>query len=102
MPKGYWIALVDVADADAYKRYATENQVAFAKYGARFLARAGEREVVEGTARGRNVIIEFPSYEQALACYQSAEYKRAMEFRAGAATADIIVISGYEGPQPGA
>jgi uncharacterized protein (DUF1330 family) len=46
-------------------------------------------------------VIEFPSYEVALACYRSPEYQRALELRSSASTADIIVIEGYEGPQPG-
>ena len=101
MPKGYWIARVDVKDADAYRRYAEANANAFEKYGARFIIRAGRFETVEGEARGRNVVIEFPSFDDALACYRSPEYTEAMKHREGAAVADIIVIEGYEGPQPG-
>ena len=42
MPKGYWIAHVDVTDPEIYKKYLAANGVAFAKYGARFLVRAGQ------------------------------------------------------------
>ncbi len=101
MPRGYWIARVDISDPDAYKRYAEANAAAFAKYGARFIVRAGRFESVEGEARGRNVVIEFPSYEAALECYRSPEYTAAVAHREGAAVADIIVIEGYDGPQPG-
>ena len=102
MAKGYWIAHVDVTDPDAYKKYVEANAEAFAKYGARFIVRGGAFEVVEGTTRARNVVIEFRDYETALACYRSPEYQRALEFRKSASTGDIIVIEGYEGPQPGA
>jgi len=61
MAKGYWIARVDVADADAYKRYVAANAAPLAAYGARFLVRAGRFETPEGTSRTRNVVIEFPS-----------------------------------------
>lgn len=101
MPKGYWVARVDVADEEAYKKYIAANAEAFAKFGARFIVRAGRHEAVEGSARSRNVVIEFPSYEQALACYRSPEYERAMELRKGASTADLVIIEGYDGPQPG-
>lgn len=102
MPKGYWIARVDVTDPDAYRRYTDANGPAFAKFGARFLVRAGAFEAVEGTARSRNVVIEFPSYEQAVACWNSPEYVAARALRLDAGTADVVVIEGYEGPQPGA
>lgn len=101
MPKGYWIGRVDVTDPEAYQRYVAANGAAFARYGARFLVRGGRFEAVEGEARARNVVIEFPSYEAALACYHSPEYRAAMKHREGAGVADIIVIEGYDGPQPG-
>ena len=56
--------------------------------------------MVEGRARSRNVLREFPDYATALACYRSPEYTAAMKLRLSAATADIIVIEGYDGPQP--
>jgi uncharacterized protein (DUF1330 family) len=99
--KGYWIARVDVADPDAYARYIEANAEAFSKYGARFLVRGGDFEAVEGTSRSRNAVIEFPDYETAVACYRSPEYQRAMAIRTSASTADIVIIEGYDGPQPG-
>ena len=102
MPKGYWIARVDVSDPEAYKEYVAANAAAFAKYGARFLARGGRFEAKEGSSRARNVVIEFPSYEAALACYDSPEYAAALELRRGAAESDLLIIEGYDGPQPGA
>lgn len=101
MPKGYWIARVDVANPDAYKAYLTANAVPFAKFGARFLVRSGAFRIAEGEARGRNVVIEFPTYEAALACWDSPEYQAAKAERDGHAVADIIIIEGYEGSQPG-
>ncbi|MCB5174098.1 DUF1330 domain-containing protein [Microvirga lenta] len=100
MVKGYWIGRVDVTNPDAYKNYVAANATAFAKYGARFLVRGGALKAVEGEARARNVVIEFPSYEAALACWDSPEYQAAKAERDGHAVADIIVIEGYDGPQP--
>ena len=71
MPKGYWIAHVDVRDPEAYQKYVKANGAAFAKYGARFLVRGGKRQVAAGTARARNVVIEFRDYETAIACHES-------------------------------
>ena len=100
MAKGYWVALVDVADPEAYKAYVVANAVAFRKYGARFIVRGGQSEAVEGQPRSRVVVIEFPDYATALACYRSPEYAKAMALRTGVSTADIRVVEGYDGPQP--
>ncbi|HUO01405.1 MAG TPA: DUF1330 domain-containing protein, partial [Rhizomicrobium sp.] len=66
MPKGYWIARIDVSDPETYKSYVAHATPAYQKYGARFLVRGGKCEAVEGHGRGRNVVIEFGSYEQAM------------------------------------
>lgn len=100
MPKGYWIARMDTTDPERYKQYAVANGKAFKKYGARFVIRAGKFESVEGKPRGRNVLIEFPSYRAALDCWNSPEYKEALKIREGISNGDIVVIEGYEGPQP--
>ena len=100
MAKGYWVVRVDVHDPEAYKKYVAANGPAFAKFAARFLVRAGRSETLEGSSRSRNVVIEFPSFEAALACWHSPEYKEVLKLRRDAATADVLVIEGYEGPQP--
>ena len=96
MPKAYWIARVDVHDPEAYKGYVAANAKAFQKYGARFIVRGGKHEVMEGSARARNVVIEFKDYETALACYRSPEYAEAIKLRMPASVGDVIVIEGYE------
>ncbi|WP_315836454.1 DUF1330 domain-containing protein [Bradyrhizobium prioriisuperbiae] len=102
MAKGYWIGRVDVHNPEGYKAYVEQNGPVFAKYGGKFLIRGGPFEAKEGSShRSRNVVIEFPDYATALACYQSPEYLRLVAIRAPHSTADIIVIDGYDGPQPG-
>jgi uncharacterized protein (DUF1330 family) len=100
MPKGYWIARVDVHNEDGYKPYAAANPAIFKKYGGRFVVRAGKFERMEGTGRSRNVVIEFPDYAAALACYRSPEYQENFKTRLPHSDIDIIVIEGYDGPQP--
>ena len=95
--KGYWIVQVDVPNADAYKPYLVANQAPFGKFGARYLVRGGRRDVMEGRARDRIVVLEFPSFEAALACYRSPEYQGAKKLRDGKAEADVIVTEGYDG-----
>lgn len=100
MAKGYWIAHVDVFDDEGYKEYVELNAEPFKEYGARFLVRGGTFEIKEGTARARNVVIEFPSYQSALDCFQSDAYQKALAVRRRFSAADVIVIEGYDGPQP--
>ncbi|HEY4944474.1 MAG TPA: DUF1330 domain-containing protein [Rhizomicrobium sp.] len=94
MAKGYWIARVDVKDADEYKKYVEGTAAAFQKYGAKFLARGGRSEAMEGTARARNVVIEFDSLERAVKCFRSPEYQRARAFRVPAADGEIVIVEG--------
>jgi uncharacterized protein (DUF1330 family) len=101
MAKGYWIARVDVHNTEASKDYVASNGVAFAKFGGRFLVRGGQFENPQGTSRSRNVVIEFPSYEAALECWNSPEYKAAKAKQQGGAEMDMVIIEGYDGPQPG-
>lgn len=95
MPKGYWVAHVDIDDAEAYENYKAANAAPFAEYGARFLVRGGPRETREGAARARTVVIEFPSYQAALACYDSAGYQAAKALRDPVSTGDLVIVEGY-------
>jgi uncharacterized protein (DUF1330 family) len=101
MAKGYWIARLDITDQDAYARYRALNGVAFAKFGGRFIVRGGPYDLVKGQGRQHNVVIEFASGEIARACLASPEYQAALAVLGTAGTTDMVVIDGYEGPQPG-
>jgi uncharacterized protein (DUF1330 family) len=100
MPKGYWIAHVDVTDPEGYKGYQAANAIAFRKYGARFLVRGGVAELPEGRVRSRHVVIEFADYVTALACYRSPGYEAAKERRRGKGGMDLVIVEGYDGAQP--
>ena len=100
MAKGYWIAQVEVRNPDGYKQYTAMLADIFRKHGARYVTRGGKVDVVEGKSKSRVVVLEFPSYEAAMACYRSPEYAKAAAQRQSAADADLIVIEGYDGAQP--
>jgi len=97
MAKGYWIGSVEVDDIETYQKYVAANAAPFAEYGARFLVRGGAFVNVEGTARSRNVVIEFPSYEAALACYESKSYQAAKAIRTPVSVNNMVIVEGYEG-----
>lgn len=97
MPKGYWIARMDVRDAERYKDYVAAAKPAFERHGAKFLVRGGAFEALEGQGRARNVVIEFPSLQAAKDCYNSPEYQAAKAIRREIADGEMSIVEGYEG-----
>jgi uncharacterized protein (DUF1330 family) len=97
MAKGYWIAHVDVHNPEGYKDYVATAKPAFERYGAKFLARGGAHEAMEGHGRGRNVVIEFPSFQAARDCYNSPEYQAAKVIRHKHADGELTIVDGYDG-----
>jgi uncharacterized protein (DUF1330 family) len=97
MPKGYWIAHVDVRDPERYKDYVSTAKPAFERFGARFLARGGASQAMESAGRARNVVIEFPSMQAALDCYNSPEYQAAKAIRVTVADGEITIVEGNDG-----
>jgi uncharacterized protein (DUF1330 family) len=55
---------------------------------------------MEGSSRSRHVVIEFPDYAAALACYRSPEYQENIKRRLPHSVADLLIIEGYDSPQP--
>ena len=100
MAKGYWIVRVDIVDLERYKLYIAANEAPFKKFGARFLVRGGKYDTVEGASRARNAVIEFQSYAAAVECWHSPEYQAALRIRQPVSTADLVIVEGYDGPQP--
>ncbi len=94
MAKGYWVAHITVTDAENYPRYLAADKIPFEKYGAKFLVRGGSFEAPESAVRERHVIIEFESYEKALACYHSPEYQEAKTLRHAFAESELIILEG--------
>ncbi len=94
MPKGYVVSRVDIINPEAYARYAAAATRAIAAHGGRPLARGGRCEALEGKARARNVVLEFDSYEAALAYFHSAEYQAARGLREGAAEIEMVLVEG--------
>ena len=70
------------------------------RYVDRFVVRGGKYECPEGQSRSRNVVIEFPDYATAVACYRSPEYQANLKIRQANAITDLIIVEGYDGPQP--
>ena len=97
MAKGYWIAHMDVRDAERYKDYVSTAASVFQRYNMKFLVRGGKAHALEGECRTRNIVIEFPSVEEALACYNDPNYQIARDIRNAAADGELTIVEGFEG-----
>ena len=97
MPKGYWIAHVDVTDPKRFEEYRAANAAALRKYGGKFLVRGGQHELRKGKLPPRQIVLEFESYAVAKACYDSPEYQAAARIRDEACKSDIVIVEGHEG-----
>jgi len=94
MPKAYWMVRVSVRDEQRYPEYLAAAGTAFQKFGASFIVRGGKFETMEGSARERNVVVEFKDRATAFACYQSPEYRSARAIRQKYADTDFIIVDG--------
>jgi uncharacterized protein (DUF1330 family) len=97
MPKGYWIAHITVREPERYPDYVKTATPAYQRYGARFPVRGGQYVAVEGDARPRHVVIEFPTYQDALDCYNSPEYTAAAAIRRAISDGEIVIVEGFDG-----
>ena len=93
-----WIAHVTVTDPDSYGKYAQAAGPAIAAHGGVFLARGGRYQQMEGTGHSRNVVARFPSFDAAVACYNSSEYQAALAHAKGASERDLVIVE--ETPLP--
>lgn len=88
----FWIAHVSVTDDERYGQYARIATEAIAQHGGVFEARGGRFRQMEGRSHARNVVARFPSFEAAVACYESPRYQEALSFAAGAAERDLVIV----------
>jgi len=96
MPKGYIIGHIEVTDPEGYPEYVRRDTPILQAHGARFVVRGGQSQTMEGPESGRHVVIEFDSYEAALAAYNDPDYQEVAEIRRRCATSTIIVVEGTE------
>ena len=92
----YWISRCVVNDPVQYKKYTDRVTAIIAAHGGRVLARGGRYQIMEGPETfHRFVVIEFPSLEAGVACFQSPEYVEAASFRrGGAGIVENVIVEG--------
>ena len=92
----YWVARASITDPVAYKKYTDLVPDIISRHGGRILARGGRYRIMEGPETfHRHVVIEFPTLEQAVACFESSEYQEAAAFRrAGGGIVENVIVDG--------
>ena len=92
----YWVARARITDPTAYKKYTDRVPEIISRYGGKVLARGGEYRIMEGPeVFQRHVVIEFPTLDQAVTCFQSPEYQEAAAFRReGGGVVENVIVEG--------
>jgi uncharacterized protein (DUF1330 family) len=92
----YWVARSKINDPVEYKKYTDLVPAILTRYGGKVLARGGRYQIMEGPQKfHRFVVVEFPTFEQAVACFTSEEYDEAAAFRrSGAGEVETIIVDG--------
>ena len=94
----YWIARAKIHDPVEYKKYTDLVPGIIQKHGGKVLARGGQYQIMEGPEDfHRFVVIEFPTLQAGVACFESPEYVAAAAFRrAGAGVVENVIVEGGE------
>ncbi len=96
----YWVAHAKVNDPVEYKKYTDLVPAIVSRHGGKDLARGGRYKINEGPDEfhrlHRHIVIEFPTMEDAVACFESPEYQQAAEFRRrnGAGEVENVIVEG--------
>jgi uncharacterized protein (DUF1330 family) len=96
MKKGYWVvAYRSISDESALKAYGALARPAIESFGARFLTGSTSQiQAHETGLRQRTILVEFDSYEIALAAYESEAYRKALQALGSGAERDFRIIEG--------
>jgi len=93
--KGYWVAKANINSPEKQQDYGKLAEAVLEKFNGKFLIRGGRQETKEGDQYMRNVVVEFPSYEDAIKAYESREYQDALKVLDGGADRLYAVVEGY-------
>lgn len=92
--KGYWMMMLDITDMVSYRHYIETISEATAMFGGKYLVRGSQYQNPEDKGFGRHVVVEFESYETALACYRSAAYQQGIKLRLASSVGHFAIVEG--------
>ena len=96
MKKGYWISLYSkVENQENLKKYSEAVIPIIKSFGGVPLIRGGEHKTYNGDDFIKTVVWEFPSYEKAIECHDSAEYQAGWGLAKDTTVRHMQVIEGF-------
>tara|TARA_B100001175_G_scaffold282186_1_gene261110 strand:+ start:243 stop:542 length:300 start_codon:yes stop_codon:yes gene_type:complete len=96
MKKGYWISLYSkVENQENLKKYSEAVTPIIKSFGGVPLIRGGKHQTYNGDDVIRTVVWEFPSYEKAIECHNSAEYLAGWSIAKNTTVRHMQVIEGF-------
>ena len=96
MKKGYWISLyIKVENQENLKKYSEAVIPIIKSFGGVPIIRGGKYQTYNGEDFIRTVVWEFPSYEKAIECHDSAEYQAGWSLAKDTTIRHMQVIEGF-------
>ena len=97
MPKAYWISVYrTVSDPEKLAAYDKLARPAVEAGGGRVLVRGGRAVAHEAATAERTVLVEFDSFEQAVAARESAAYQEALAALSDGVERDFRIVEGAD------
>ncbi len=93
--KAYWVCIYEKIDnAEKLKEYAIKARPAVEKFSGKFLVRGGKNRTNDGIESPRTIVVEFPDYNTAIECYDSAKYQEAHDILKGHVVRHHQIVEG--------
>ena len=93
--KAYWVCIYEkIINPEKLKEYAIKAKPAIEKFSGKFLVRGGKNRTTDGIDSQRTIVVEFPDYNTALKCYESAEYQEAHDILNGNVVRHHQIVEG--------
>ncbi|WP_223627284.1 DUF1330 domain-containing protein [Microbacterium sp. EST19A] len=97
MPKAYWVSVyLTISNPEKLAAYDKLARPAVKLAGGRLLARDGRVAAYEEGIVERTILIEFDSYEQALAARESEAYQEALTALSDGVERDFRIVEGLD------
>ena len=93
--KAYWVCIYENIDnAEKLEEYAVKARPAVEKFSGKFLVRGGKNRTNDGIESPRTIVVEFPDYNTAIECYDSAKYQEAHDILKGHVVRHHQIVEG--------